>query len=45
MTMLVPFPTSLTNDTVAPCTAALCLTMERPKPVPPVSRAWLWSTR
>lgn len=42
---VVPFPISLCSSTAAWCIAAACLTMDRPRPVPPVSFERLLSTR
>ncbi len=44
----VPRPGSLSRRRSAPCSAAPCLTMDSPSPVPPAppsGRAWLLSTR
>ncbi len=41
----VPFPSSLSKAAWAPWSWAMCLTMARPNPVPPVSRERLLSTR
>ena len=43
--MAVPTPTWLSSESCAPMPAAMCLTMARPRPVPPVSFERLLSTR
>ena len=43
--MVVPFPALLLTLMVASCKRAACLTIERPRPVSPVWRLWLLSTR
>ena len=42
---VVPFPGALSNSTWALWRAAPCLTMDRPRPVPPMALEWLLSTR
>lgn len=41
----VPFPTALSSDSSPWWSATPCLTIDRPRPVPPVWREWLLSTR
>ena len=41
----VPLPGSLCSSTRALWNCAPCLTMDRPRPVPPTSLLWLLSTR
>ena len=43
--MQVPSPSALFSSTSALCSAAPCLTIESPNPVPPVILLWLLSTR
>ena len=43
--MVVPFSGTLSNSTFAPKIRAACLTMLRPRPVPPTSLEWLLSAR
>jgi len=43
--MVVPTPGSLCSSTWALWTWAPCLTMDSPRPVPPISLEWLLSTR
>ena len=45
ISILVPFPGTLSTLTFAPCNSAPCLTIESPSPVPPRSLEWLLSTR
>ena len=45
ISMLVPFPISLSIKIFPLCSAAPCLTIESPKPVPPFSAERLASTR
>lgn len=45
ISMLVPFPISLSIKIFPLCSAAPCLTIESPKPVPPFSAKRLASTR
>ncbi len=40
-----PLPSSLLTLTEPPCTCTMCLTMARPRPVPPTSRLRALSTR
>jgi len=42
---VAPCPSWLFTDTVPPCKSTMCLTMERPRPVPPFSRERALSTR
>lgn len=43
--IFVPLPGSLTSEICAPCSCAMCFTMDRPSPVPPASRERLFTTR
>ena len=42
---VVPRSTALSRDSSAPWLMAPCLTMDSPRPVPPISLEWLLSTR
>ena len=42
---VVPLSSALSSSTWAWWKAAPCFTMERPRPVPPISLEWLLSTR
>ena len=43
--IVVPRPTSLAASALPPCNCAICLTIERPRPVPPSSRLRALSAR